>query len=78
MPAHAGARAEKQVLSRQLAGPTPPRDLERAPVLPRGSELLAEHWGSFMPQARVLCPSLVIIGRPHSEGLMGTRLAGIW
>lgn len=75
-PAHAGAGTEKQVLSRQLVGRRP-HDLERAPVLPQGSELLDELWGSFIPQAWAPCPALGIIRRPHSEGLMGTRLARI-
>lgn len=53
MPAHAGDGVGKQVLSRQLAG-RHPHDLEQAPVLPQGSELVAEHWGQgcFMPKAR--------------------------
>lgn len=76
MPAHAGADAQKQVLSRQLVGQHP-HDLERTPVLPQGS-LLDELWGSFIPQAWAPCPALGIFRRPHSEGLMGTRLARIW
>lgn len=69
MPAHAEARTAKRVLSRQLAGLTPP-DLEQAPVLFPGSEFIAEHGvgeGDRGPSYRRHMPGIVFCTEDHQK-----------